>query len=60
MNSYNSPTKKDIPEEEYLRQKIEIDAIAFAHFQMKKIYNVKSFIPTIIKEEVHEIIKSIT
>jgi len=59
MNSYNSPTKKDIPEEEYLRQKIEIDAIAFAHIQMKKTYNVKSLIPTIIKEEVHEIINSI-
>lgn len=59
MNSYNSPTKKDIPEDEYLRQKIEIDAIAFAHFQMKKIYNVTSFIPTIIKKEVLEIIKSI-
>ena len=59
MSNYNSPTKKDIPEQEYLRQKIEIDAIAFAHFQMKKIYNVKSFIPTIIKKEVHDIINSI-
>ncbi len=60
MSNYNSPTKKDIPEEEYLRQKIEIDAIAFAHFQMKKLYNVKSLIPTIIKEEVQDIINSIT
>jgi hypothetical protein len=60
MNSYNSPTKKDIPEDEYLIQKIEIDAIAFAHLQMKKIYNVTSFIPVSIKKEVNEIIKSIT
>jgi len=52
MNSYNSPTKKDIPEEEYLRQKIEIDAIAFAHFHIKKLYNVKSIIPECITNEV--------
>ncbi len=60
MSNYNSPTKKDIPEEEYLSQTIEIDAIAFAHFQMKKIYNVTSFIPVSIKKEVKEIMKSIT
>lgn len=60
MSNYNSPTKKDIPEEEYLSQKIEIDAIAFAHFQMKRIYNVTSFIPVSIKKKVNEIIKSIT
>lgn len=59
MSNYNSPTKKDIPEEEYLRQEIEIDAIAFAHLQMNKLYNVKSVIPDIIKMEVNEIIKSI-
>ena len=37
MSNYNSPTKKDIPEEEYLSQKIEIDAIAFAHYYMKEL-----------------------
>ncbi len=52
MSNYNSPTKKDIPEEEYLKQKIEIDAIAFAHFQIMKLYNVKSIIPECIKNEV--------
>lgn len=52
MSNYNSPTKKEIPEEEYLKQKIEIDAIAFAHFQIMKLYNVKSIIPECIKNEV--------
>lgn len=52
MNSYNSPTKKDIPEEEYLSQKIEIDAIAFAHFQMKKFFEINTSIPSLIKDEV--------
>ena len=52
MSNYNSPTKKDIPEEEYLRQKIEIDAIAFAHFHIKKLCNAKSIIPECITNEV--------
>lgn len=52
MSNYNSPTKKDIPEEEYLKQKIEIDAIAFAHYQIMKLYNVKSIIPKCIINEV--------
>lgn len=52
MSNYNSPTKKDIPEEEYLRQEIEIDAIAFAHYHLKKLYNVKSIIPECIANEV--------
>ena len=52
MSNYNSPTKKDIPEEEYLKQKIEIDAISFAHFHIKKLYNVKSIIPECITNEV--------
>ncbi len=52
MNSYNSPTKKDIPEEEYLKQKIEIDAIAFAHYYMKELYDVKSIIPDVIQHDI--------
>ncbi len=52
MSNYNSPTKKDIPEEEYLMQEIEIDAIAFAHFQVERLYNIKSVIPDIIASEV--------
>jgi len=52
MYNYNQPTSKDIPEEFYLKQKIEIDAIAFAHYQMKKLFNVKSSIPEMIKARV--------
>lgn len=52
MSNYNSPTKKDIAEEEYLKQKIEIDAIAFSHFQIMKLYNVKSIISECITNEV--------
>ncbi len=49
MNNYNSPTQKDIPEEEYLKQAIEIDAIAFAHKMMSEYFNVKTVIPDCIK-----------
>jgi hypothetical protein len=49
MSNYNSPTKKDIPEEEYLKQEIEIDAIAFAHKMMLEHFNVKTVIPDCIK-----------
>jgi len=52
MYNYNQPTSKDIPEEFYLKQKIEIDAIAFAHYQMKKLFEVKTVIPDIIKDKV--------
>jgi hypothetical protein len=49
MSNYNSPTKKDIPEEEYLKQAIEIDAIAFAHKMMLENFGVKTVIPECIK-----------
>ncbi|BCR36514.1 hypothetical protein [Mariniplasma anaerobium] len=52
MSNYNSPTKKDIPEEEYLKQEIEIDAIAFAHKMMLEHFNVKTVLPDIIANEV--------
>ena len=52
MYNYNQPTSKDIPEEFYLKQKIEIDAIAFAHYQMNKLFEVKTVIPKIITSEV--------
>ena len=57
MSNYNQPTKKDISEEEYLKQSIEIDAIAFAHYQMKRLFNAESVIPEIIKDEVNALIK---
>lgn len=58
MNSYNSPTKKDIPEEEYLRQKIEIDAIAFAHLQMNELFEINTIIPDSIKDEVTKLLNN--
>jgi hypothetical protein len=52
MNNYKQPTSDEIPEEFYLKQKIEIDAIAFAHYQMNKLFEVKTFIPKMIYQEV--------
>lgn len=45
VSNYNQSTSKDIPEEFYLKQKIEIDAIAFVHYQMNKLFEVKTVIP---------------
>lgn len=50
MSNYSSPSKKDIPEVEYLKQAIEIDAIAFAHKMMLEHFGVKTMIPECIKE----------
>lgn len=50
MNNYNTPTKKDIPEEEYLKQAIEIDAIAFAHKMMLELFGVKTLVTKCIKD----------
>lgn len=58
MSNYNSPTKKDIPEEEYLRQKIEIDAIAFAHLQMDELFEINTIIPDLIKNEVIKLLNN--
>ena len=52
MSNYNSPTKKDISEEEYLKQTIVIDAIAFAHKMMLEHFEVKTFIPDCIKNNI--------
>jgi hypothetical protein len=52
MSNYNSPTKKDIPEEEYLMQAIEIDAIAFAHKMMLENFGVKTVIPDCLKDSI--------
>jgi hypothetical protein len=52
LNNYNSPTKKDIPEEVYLKQEIEIDAIAFAHKKMLEHFGVNTVIPDCIKDSI--------
>lgn len=54
MNNYNQPTKKDTPEEEYLKQAIEIDAVAFAHRMMLEYFNVKTIIPECLKDSIFE------
>jgi hypothetical protein len=51
MSNYNSPTKKDIPEEEYLKQAIEIDAIAFAHKMMLEHFGVRTYVPNMIENK---------
>lgn len=56
MNNYNQPTTKDVSEEFYLKQEIEVDAIAFAHYQMNLLFEVKTFIPNIIRDKVDKII----
>lgn len=52
MSNCNSPTEKDIPEEEYLKQAIEIDAIAFAHKMMLEHFGLKTVIPECIKNNI--------
>jgi len=49
MSDYTQPTRIDIPEEDYLNQEIEIDAIAFAHKMMLEHFELKTVIPNSIK-----------
>ena len=50
--NYTTPSEQNTPlsDLDYLKQSIEIDAIAFAYDQMKKLYNVKVMIPNEIKD----------
>ena len=52
FHEYTSPSGENTPlsDLDYLKQSIEIDAIAFAYDQMKKLYNVQVMIPTEIKD----------
>jgi hypothetical protein len=50
------PSKKVEVDIEYLTQSIEIDAIAFAHYQMKKMFNIETIIPRIINDAVDNIL----
>jgi len=54
FNSYSNPSGKNEPlaDIDYLKQSIEIDAIRFAHIQIKELFGVKTVIPEIIKEEI--------
>ncbi len=46
------PSKSTEEDIEYLTQSIEIDAIAFAHYQMSKCFKVKTIIPSKIYDYV--------
>ena len=54
FEGYISPTDTlDVVQDSpYLRQSIEIDAIAFAHFLLFKLFDLKTVIPEPIKEAV--------
>lgn len=53
--NYIMPSGKnnEIDDESYIKQEIEIDAIAFSHCQTYKFFNVKSVIPNVIKDKVN-------
>lgn len=52
FNQYNQSSGKNTPTDDssYLKQAIEIDAIAFAYQQMKELFDVEVKIPEEIKE----------
>lgn len=56
FNQYNQPSGKNIPTDDisYLKQAIEIDAIAFAYHQMKELFDVEVKIPEEIKTQVEK------
>ncbi|BCR35182.1 hypothetical protein [Mariniplasma anaerobium] len=60
FNQYYQPSGKNTPRDDisYLRQSIEIDAIAFAYHQMKKLYDIEVKIPEEIKKEIEKYIVS--
>lgn len=56
FEGYNKPsnTNDSKNDESYLKQAIEIDAIAFAYQQMKELFDVEVKIPEEIKPQVNE------
>jgi hypothetical protein len=54
FNQYNQPSGKNTPidDSSYLKQAIEIDAIAFAYYQMIELFDVEVKIPDEIKSSV--------
>ena len=53
-----SGKNNEIDDESYLKQEIEIDAIAFAHKMMLKHFKLKTVIPDCIKEKVEIFLSS--
>lgn len=60
LNSYTMPSGKNniIDDKNYLMQEIEIDAIAFAHWIIKKELDISTVIPDIISKEVKQKIEA--
>ncbi|MFH1693342.1 MAG: hypothetical protein ABH890_03560 [Bacillota bacterium] len=52
MENYEKPSGVLENDDDYLKQHIEIDAIAFAHHYMNQIFHVKTIIPEIVQNEV--------
>ena len=55
FNQYTRLSGKNTPKSDvdYLKQSIEIDAIAFAYHQMKELFKVDVKIPEVIRDVVH-------
>lgn len=47
-----SGMNNEIDDSDYLKQEIKVDAIAFAHWLVKKEFNVETVIPDLVKFEV--------
>lgn len=62
FNQYTSPSGKNTPKSDidYLKQSIEIDAITFAYYQMKELFDVEVKISEEIKDPVTKKMKLIT
>jgi len=56
FNQYTGPSGKNTPTSDidYLKQSIEIDAIAFAYYQMKELFDVEVKIPEEIRSQVQK------
>ena len=56
INGYTMPSgnNNEVDDQNYLTQAIEVDAIAFAHWIVKKELDLKTIIPEVIKEKVLE------
>lgn len=54
INNYIMPSgmNNEIDDSDYLKQEIKVDAIAFAHWLVKKEFNVETVIPDLVKFEV--------
>jgi hypothetical protein len=54
INGYITPSgsNNEIDDQSYLMQEIEVDAIAFAHWLVKKELNLKTVIPKVIRNKV--------